>query len=127
MSDTVLDSDPSPLAVTMLGGFRIRCGEEQRTSNLRTRPVDEVFAYLLLHRGHTFQRASLSATFWPDAPSSVAARQSLRSAVQAIRELVEPRPEDKGRWLVTTPATVRLNPATDWWVDVWAVEQLLET
>jgi predicted ATPase/DNA-binding SARP family transcriptional activator len=119
-------SSTASLAVTMLGGFEIQCGAERQTSVLPTRRADALFAKLLLDRGHTtFQRDTLATMIWPDV-SPQDARHSLRVALAPIRTLVERRPEERGQRLITTTTTVRLVPAEDWWVDVWAVDERLD-
>jgi DNA-binding SARP family transcriptional activator len=117
-----------PLAITMLGGFRVQCGEERRVVDLPSRPVASLFAYLLVHPGYVFQRAELAPRFWPDVPSENA-RGSLREALRDLRALFETWPEDKRQRFVSNAdhSDLCLQPGPNWWVDIWAVEEALAT
>jgi DNA-binding SARP family transcriptional activator len=84
-----------------------------------------LFAYLLLHPGREFTRQFLAGTFWEKAKDDATARVNLRAALLPIRKLLEPRPEDEGRFLVGSRATLHLVPPPDCWVDVWAFEEAL--
>src|SRR5574341_445069 len=96
-----------PIRLYLLGSFRLE--REGRTTHLRTRKVESLFAYLaLFSEAHT--REKLAALLWGDSTDEQA-RHSLRTALAALRK------ELGDEILITDRETVQLNPDPPLWVD----------
>jgi DNA-binding SARP family transcriptional activator len=114
--------ETSALTIQVLGGLQIRREGQLLPHALPTLKAASLFAFLLLHPNRELSRDCLADRFWPDG-DQLAAYRSLSVALVPIRRLLEPRQEDRGRFLVSTPNMLRLVPPSDCWVDVWAFEQ----
>lgn len=88
--------------VQLLGDFRLTQGD-QTITRFRTRPVDEIFAFLVLHIGQEVRREQLMAMCWPQRQTA-AAQQNLRTALNNIRTLLGKQALESNRH------TVRLVP-----------------
>src|SRR5215813_5714435 len=122
MSASPLGSDAATLAVRMLGGLQLRRDGQLLPHPFPTRKTAALFAFLLLHPHVELSRDFLAASFWPEVDED-AAHQSFRAALVPVRRLLERRPEEKGRFLVSHRDTLHFVPPPDCWVDVWAFEQ----
>jgi DNA-binding SARP family transcriptional activator len=107
------------LTLTLLGGFQARLGAGPPLT-LPTKKIQASLAYLALPPGREHSRDKLAAFLWGEL-SQERARNSLRQALFALRQAVEPvRPV----CLRVEGATIALNPeAVD--VDAMSFEQLV--
>jgi DNA-binding SARP family transcriptional activator len=110
------------LSVTLLGGLEVRRYGQPLPHPFPTRRMACLFAFLLLHPGRVFSRQYLADTIWPDADPE-AARASLRTALVPIRAILEPHPEDRGRFVASTHTTLCVTLPPECWVDVRAFER----
>jgi DNA-binding SARP family transcriptional activator/biotin operon repressor len=85
-----------------------------------SRPGRSLFAYLVLNRDRQIARDHLAGLFWPEMPDNQA-RRRLSQALWHIQTLLAEEGAGAG-FLLTTPGTVRFNPASDYWLDVEAFE-----
>jgi DNA-binding SARP family transcriptional activator len=107
------------LALTLLGGFQARLGAGPPLT-LPTKKIQAFLAYLALPPGREHARDKVAALLWGDL-SQGHARRSLRQALFALRQAIEPvRPA----CLRVEGATIALNPeAVD--VDAMRFERLV--
>src|SRR5262249_23109389 len=122
MSAAPLGPDTAALAVRLLGGLQLRQDGQLLPHPFPTRKTASLFAFLLPPPHPQPSRDFLAASFWPEVDED-AAHQSFRAALVPVRRLLERRPEEKGRCLVSHRDTLHFNPPPDCWVDVWAFEQ----
>jgi hypothetical protein len=106
MLATDLPVDPrgtadAALSIRLLGEFSLHRGG-QRLPRITLRKSQYLLAYLVLHPDRDLDRDLLAGTFWPDV-DRVTAGKSLRTALVSIRDLLEPRGEDKGQVLHRCP------------------------
>jgi DNA-binding SARP family transcriptional activator/tetratricopeptide (TPR) repeat protein len=106
------------LRVRILGPMRVEL-DGRAIEPPAKRGAWSLLAYLAIHPG-PHRRGDVAARFWPDVLDS-SARQSLRSAVWALRRALGPG----GRLVVTTREEISLDPADGLWVDVLELEQRL--
>ena len=93
------------LTLTLLGGFQVRLGAGPPLV-LPTKKIQALVAYLALPPGREHSREKLAALLWGDL-SQGRARNSLRQALFALRQVLEPvRPG----CLCVEGASVALNP-----------------
>jgi DNA-binding SARP family transcriptional activator len=77
------------LRITLFGQFHLQVGDHALTT-LKNRRVQELFAYLLLHRGQPHHRESLASILWEDASPTQAKsylRKTLWQLQSALNEL----------------------------------------
>lgn len=97
------------LRLWLLGSFRLE--REDAPVHLRTRKMELLLAYLVLHPGEQ-SREKIAALFWPDVPDAHA-RNSLRVALAQLRQ-------DLGSDLLLTDRTsLQINPDYPLWVDAF--------
>jgi predicted ATPase/regulation of enolase protein 1 (concanavalin A-like superfamily) len=113
----------APLAVHLLGGLQVWRDGQRLPQPFPTRKTASLFAFLLLHPDAEHSRRFLAGAFWPDAEDAL---HSLAAALVPIRRLLEPRPEEKGRCLVSHRHALCLIPPPGCWVDVWAFERAFD-
>jgi predicted ATPase/DNA-binding SARP family transcriptional activator len=92
---------------------------------LTTRKVEQLLAYLCLHRDQAQARERLAGLLWGESPEEKA-RVSLRAALHALREALEPKPDQKGKFLLLSRTSVQFNPEAPCWVDLGQFEKLSE-
>lgn len=80
-----------------------------------------LLAWLLLNRRKAHSREALAAQFWCDQRESQA-RSCLSTAIWRLRQVLEPKGTRRGTYLVTEPAAVGFNCASEHWLDVAAFE-----
>ena len=73
------------LEVTMFGQFAVRLNGEPVEIN--SRPLQLLFAYLMLNAGQTLPREKVGGVLWPDSGES-AARKNLRNYVWRLRKAI---------------------------------------
>ncbi|TKJ30799.1 MAG: hypothetical protein CEE40_03825 [Chloroflexi bacterium B3_Chlor] len=114
----------SGLEVRLFGRFTVRCGD-QVVSGLRPRKVQELFAYLLLHRDRPQHREILADLLWKDSPSA-RSRKCLRQALWRLQAALRGnRGSDGGCVLLVEPDWVQISPGADLWLDVSEFEEAL--
>ncbi len=106
------------LRVRVLGSMRVELDGREIEPPAK-RGAWSLLAYLAIHPG-PHRRGDVAARFWPDVLDS-SARQSLRSAVWALRRALGPG----GRLVVTTREEISLDRTDGLWVDVLELEQRL--
>jgi DNA-binding SARP family transcriptional activator len=110
------------LHVFMFGKLQIYF-REQALDILSARKVQELFCYLLLHRGRPHPREALASLLWGDG-STTRSKKYLRQALWQLQaELDVYTDSGKGRMLLLEPDWVRLNPQANSWIDVAAFEE----
>ena len=87
--------------------------------------VQSLLAWLLLHRRKTHARETLAALFWGD-QSEARARSCLSTALWRMRQALEPEGIPRGTYLISKPAVVGFNSASDYWLDVAEFEEGVE-
>ncbi|HWQ15617.1 MAG TPA: BTAD domain-containing putative transcriptional regulator, partial [Roseiflexaceae bacterium] len=114
--------DPKPLWIELLGGFRIRIGDEVIAAEIwRRRKVRSLIKLLALAHGYRLHREQLMDLLWPDADPQ-AALNSLHQALYLARRILEPGGSARGRYLLLQHESVTLAPPELVWVDVTAFE-----
>ncbi len=81
-----------------------------------------LLAYLLLHRAQPVERQQAAFALWPDDPESEA-RANLRRHIHQLQRALPAAPH-QSPWLLLDSASVRWNPAADYWLDVAEFERL---
>src|SRR5581483_10068757 len=107
----------APLRLSLLGSFRVE--NERGLIRLPTRKVESLLAYLVLYP-EEHAREQLAALLWGDSPDALA-RNSLRTALGALRQLLDPE------LILADRDTVQLNRAFPLWVDVREFEKQIAT
>jgi predicted ATPase/DNA-binding SARP family transcriptional activator len=105
------------LMLTLLGSPRIALDGEPLT--FAYQKVAALLIYLAVESQRPHARIALAALLWPEAPERVA-RQSLSQALTTLRAALGERttPQDRPPLLLVDAATVQLNPAADWELDL---------
>jgi predicted ATPase/DNA-binding SARP family transcriptional activator/uncharacterized protein HemY len=98
------------LRISLLGGLRVQRGEEIVT-HFRTQKTGSLLAYLACYAARSHPREELVDLLWPDTEPE-AGRSSLRTALSALRQLLEPSGIVPGSVLVADRTVVRLDPKT---------------
>ena len=111
------------LRVHLFGKLEIWSAEGQ-VVQLSTRKVEQLLAYLWLHRDRPQPRERLAGLFWPES-SEKRARLSLRHALHDLRKSLEPE-EQGGTYLLLARASVRFHPEAPCWVDVQEFERRVQ-
>jgi DNA-binding SARP family transcriptional activator len=105
--------------VHLLGKFRV-LRDGRVLPGLEARKVEELFAYLLLHRGRPHARETLAATLWPD-NSQEQGRKYLRQALWQLRTALEAPAADGSEPVCCSEGILRVESE---WVEVRACEHL---
>lgn len=108
------------LTILTLGGFELRRGDT-RISELESRKVQALAAFLVAHRGQGFGREYLASLLWPEKDGE-AGRRNLRQALYNLRSTLE---DDGPALFRTDSGSVRFEPEGAYWLDVEAFDQLL--
>lgn len=87
--------------------------------------AQELFAYLLVHRDHTYPRETLASLLWDDC-STAQSKQYLRKAIWQLLAALEVRAEaTSNRVLLVEPNWVAYDPEADLWLDVAEFEHAI--
>jgi predicted ATPase/DNA-binding SARP family transcriptional activator len=114
--------DPKPLWIELLGGFRVRVGDEVMAAEVwRRRKVRSLVKLLALAHGYRLHREQLMELLWPDADPQ-AALNSLHQTLYLARRILEPGNSARARYLLLQDEIVTLGPPELVWVDVAAFE-----
>lgn len=112
----------SILTVCLFGKFGVRRGE-QVPVDLGARKVQELFAYLLLHRKRHHSREVLAGFLWGDS-TTARSKKYLRNALWQLQSALDSRTgAENGSVLLVDAEWVRLNPEANLWLDVAEFEQ----
>jgi DNA-binding SARP family transcriptional activator len=113
------------LNVRLLGTLRPEVEVEHRPlSGLESSKVQELFAYLLLHRRRPHARESLAGLLWPDSGADQA-RKYLRQALWQLQAALESGGgAGKARVVLVESDWVGLNAQADIWLDVAEFERM---
>ena len=107
----------STLTVCLFGKLHVQCGE-QVLADLGARKVQELFAYLLLHRKQRHSREVLAGLLWGDS-TTAQSRKYLRNALWRLRSVLDSGAgAENGGVLLVDPQWLRLNLEADLWLDV---------
>lgn len=108
------------LEIHTFGGFEVRRGD-RRLTDLESRKVEALGAYLIAHRHQSVHRDHLAALLWPDRPDS-SARRNLRQALYNLRSTIE---GDGPRCFVVDGRSVQFEPHRNDWIDLDPFERML--
>ncbi len=112
----------SGLNVHLFGRFSVRSGDRV-AREIRPRKVQELFAYLLLHRDRPHHREVLADVLWNDSPSAQS-RKCLRQALWRLQAALRcGTGSDFGFVLIVEPNWVQINPEADLCLDVRDFEE----
>lgn len=117
------------LQIYLLGEFSLyRDGILVLPKDWHTSQACQLFKLLLTERGHIVSARKLADTLWPE--YSEHAHKTLRSAMSALRTVLEPdrEPQASSRFVPRGQAGYRLSLPSDCtiWIDTVAFEHLLE-
>ncbi|MCC6168434.1 MAG: hypothetical protein IT329_14520 [Caldilineaceae bacterium] len=110
------------LTLHLLGQFHATLDGRPLTA-FKTDKVRALLAYLAVERGRAHRREPLGSLFWPEGPAD-AVRANLRQSLCRLRDALHDQ-DQAHPWLLTTPETVQLDPAGDYWVDALEFDRLL--
>jgi predicted ATPase/DNA-binding SARP family transcriptional activator/Tfp pilus assembly protein PilF len=114
--------DPKPLWIELLGGFRVRVGDQVMSAEVwRRRKVRSLVKLLALAHGYRLHREQAMELLWPDADPQ-AALNSLHQTLYLARRILEPPSSAPARYLLLQDEIVALGPPELIWVDVAAFE-----
>lgn len=111
----------STLDVSLLGRFRVE-RQGQIVAGLDVTKVQEVLAYLLLHRGRSHSREAIASALWGD-NSIGQARKYLRQALWQLHTALNATTSDRNRLLLVEQDDVKLDASAGVWLDVAVFEQ----
>lgn len=113
------------LRINLFGQSRVDVAGYPASRHL-TFTVQNLLAYLLLHRTRSHRREVLVTTFWPDRDESHA-RACFKAVLWRLRQVLEPAGVQRGTYLITTPCgQVGFNCNSDYWLDVAIFEEMAE-
>lgn len=110
------------LSLRLLGPFQATLDGEP-VDGFRSDKVRALLAYLAVESQRPWSRASLADLLWADFPEENA-RSNLRNALSNLRRLLGDRRADTP-FLLVSRATLQFNAASDCWLDVRALLDLL--
>lgn len=108
------------LEIHTFGGFEVRRGD-RRLTELESRKVEALGAYLVAHRHQSVSRDHLAALLWPDR-TDASARRNLRQALYNLRSTIE---GDGPRCFIVDGRSVQFDPHPDDWIDLDPFERML--
>lgn len=111
------------LDISLFGKFSV-LSREQALDGFDSCKVQELFSYLLLHRGHSHPREILAGLLWGDS-STAQSKKYLRQALWQLQAALgaQGEPENERRTLLIEPGWVQVNPVADVQLDVASFEQ----
>lgn len=112
--------DSQTLTLHLMGGFRITAGHEE-VAELNHARLQELLAYLLLHRERPIARQHLAFLFWPDSTEKQA-RTNLRTLWHRLRRTLP----DADRFLAADELTMQWRDDASFWLDVAEFEAHLK-
>lgn len=116
-----MPNDASPgLSLQFLGTFTVT-RDGTPVTGFRTDKARALLAYLAIERDRPHTRSMLAALLWPDMPEATAL-QNLRQTVFRLRHALDDE-RATPPFLLTTVHDLRVNPASDYHLDVATFEQ----
>jgi DNA-binding SARP family transcriptional activator/predicted ATPase len=112
------------LSLSLLGPFRVTLDGKPVTAFESTK-VRALLAYLAVEAGRMHHREALAGLLWPDWPDRDAL-SNLRYALYNLRQVIGDRMAEPP-FLLITRNTLQFNTASDYWLDVIAFEQCVES
>jgi DNA-binding SARP family transcriptional activator len=109
------------MQIALFGKFRVRCAGKDLTGFEQAR-VQELFCYLLLHRGRHHSREMLASLLWGDQPTPQA-RRYLSKALWQLQVSLSQAVLDHQELLNVDLDWLYLNPQAGVWLDVAIFEQ----
>lgn len=111
----------SALRIQLFGTVRV--SHDGRPQDARvSHAIQSLLAWLLLNRHKTHARDALAALFWGERRES-RARSCLSTSLWRLRQVLEPDGVPRGTYLISEPAAVGFNRASNHWLDVVAFEE----
>ncbi len=107
------------LEVRLLGQFDIRLDGEP--VEIRSRPAQSLFAYLISNPGVDHRREKLAGFFWPES-NEINARNNLRQALWRIRKVLRDGGLVGEDLIQADSIHITFNPDTETWLDVSVLE-----
>jgi DNA-binding SARP family transcriptional activator len=112
----------SSLTVYLFGKLQVQRGG-QVLADLGSHKVQELFAYLLLHRSRYHSREALADLLWGDSTTAQSKRY-LRNALWQLHSVLDSGAgAESDSMLLADPRWIRLNPEADLWLDVAEFER----
>ncbi len=108
------------LTILTFGGFEVRRGDA-RISELESRKVQALAAFLIANRGQAYSREVLADLLWPEKDAETG-RRNLRQALYNLRSTLE---DGESVLFRGDSGGVRFEPEGDVWVDLAAFEEVL--
>src|SRR5262245_20466520 len=113
------------LNVNLFGKFGVRYGD-QELDGFTGRKVQELFAYLLLHRDHANPRDTLATILCETGNRDTAqSRKYLRRVLWQVQAALDSGGHAVNDCLVVDPEWIQLNSVPSLWLDVAVFEQAL--
>jgi DNA-binding SARP family transcriptional activator len=109
------------LRIQLFGSVRVSHAGQPRDARL-IRAVQALLAWLVLNRRKTHAREALADLFWGEQRED-RARSCLSTALWRLKQALEPGGVPPGAYLISEPAVVGFNCASDHWLDVAAFEE----
>jgi DNA-binding SARP family transcriptional activator len=114
------------LRVALFGRFSVICGDKELTG-LEDSKVQELFCYLLLHRGRSHTREMLAELLWADSTASQS-KKYLRQTLWQLQACLEKEADiPDGPLVLLDAGWLSLNPETELWIDAAALEAAYQT
>lgn len=112
----------STLSIQLFGKFCVR-RNERVLDGFDARKVQELFCYLLLHRGHSLSREPLAGLLWLDT-TTVQSKKNLRQALWQLQAALGSQTEPiNERLLLVEPEWIQLNAKANFLLDVIVFEK----
>src|ERR1043166_3108167 len=99
------------LDVRLLGKFEVRFDKTPIT--ISSRPLQSLFAYLILNAGTAHRREKLAGMLWPDSLEETA-RDNLRHALWRVRKALESAAST--RFLHADDLSITFRQSPDYWL-----------
>ncbi len=112
------------LSVHLLGRFQVAL-DDSPVSGFSTDKTRALLAFLATESGWPHRRQALAGLLWPDYPER-SARTSLRTALANLRQVIGDH-QAVPPFLLISRQAIALNRDSDIWVDVTALDCLLDT
>ncbi len=113
------DMSKDILRIYLFGSFRLLQGN-QPVAGFDQARLQQLLAYLLLHRHSPISRQQLAFLFWPDSTEEQA-RTNLRNLWHRLRRILP----DADRFLAAEELTIQWRDDAPWWLDVAEFEMHL--
>jgi len=112
------------IKVRLFGRLSIHRNSEE-VAGFGAGKAQELFAYLLVHRDHSYPRETLATLLWDDC-STAQSKQYLRKALWQLLAALETQDEAiRSQLLVVEPDWVRCDTEADLWLDVAEFEHAI--